>query len=115
MPSPLAQRLTARSARGVDQPAAPGQADQLGRDGRVTAAVVALADRAGVLDVAADEGVDERRLADAAGAEEGDGAVAVRQRGERVEAGAGAAADGVDGHGQGDVLDRRERPRRRRR
>ena len=49
----------------VDQPAAARQADQLGGDRGVAAAAVALAYGCGGLRTAADEGVDQRALADA--------------------------------------------------
>ena len=79
MPSPDSHRLTARTPGvSISQPP-PGSGEQLGGDRRVPAAVVALADRRRRLDVGAEEGVDERRLADAAGAEEGERAVRRRR------------------------------------
>ena len=80
MPSPDSHRLTARTPGvSISQPS-PGSAQQLGGDGGVAAAVVAARAPSVVACTSlAEQGVDERRLADAAGAEERQRAAAARR------------------------------------
>ena len=69
-------------ARRVDEPSLAGQRQQLGGDGGVATALVAGAHLGGGLHARAEQRVDERRLADAAGAEERQRAI---RRGERPQ------------------------------
>ena len=89
-------------ARRVDQPATAGQGEQLGGDRGVAAALVA---RRGPRVVSctsrAEQGVDERRLADAAGAEERQRPAAVGERPQLLDPGAGAPARDEHRHAEG--------------
>ncbi len=69
----------------------------------MAAAVVALAHRRCRLHLPAEEEVDQRRLADPAGAEEGERAVAGRVRRDRVEPRTGATAGEQHGHAERDL------------
>ena len=88
----------------VDQPAAVvGHGEQLGGDGGVAAAVVAahLGRRLALL---AEEGVDERRLADAAGAEERHRSSRTEHPAQLVEPAVASSAGHEHGHAEGDLL-----------
>ena len=104
MPWPDNQRLSGAHARRVDQPPAPGHGDQLRRHGGVATPLVAGAHRRGVLAILTDQRVDERRLAHAAGAEEGDRRSGPDERPQLPEAGVPAPARDDHRHPERDLL-----------
>ena len=104
MPRPGQPQRQCPNPRRVDQPAAViGNAQQLGGHGGVSAAVVA-ADLGGRLALLAEQGVDERRLADTAGPEEGDGPSRPNVVRSSSSPSSRTAAGHQDGHTEGDLL-----------
>ena len=83
--------------RRVDQQRAARERHQLAPHGRVAPAVVALTDRPRRLALLAQQGVEQRRLADSRGAEQDCGAAWLEQRADRLQAAAVHALTGSTG------------------
>src|SRR3954454_12649759 len=96
--------LDLAQARRIDEQAAAGGQEQLAVRGGVPAAVVPLAHLARALGVAAEKTVDERRLADARGAEEAHGPARHEVGRELLAILSSQGAHAVDGYPQGDRL-----------
>ena len=82
---PLPPELEFAKAGCIDEQSTSRQHNQLPVSRRVTALVIALAHGPGALEVVADQTVHERRLADAGGAQQGDGPARSQVRLDRVQ------------------------------